>query len=78
MRIRPRAQFRVEYSNSGDIIYSILNPRSAISKLEVIFCAFQAENIFVNALIQFIWARDNIAKQERRVHKYFPENVLTH
>ncbi len=31
--------------------------RYGFSKLEVVFCAFQAENDFVNALIQFIWAR---------------------
>jgi hypothetical protein len=34
-------------------------PIAALSKLEIISCAFWQENNFVNALIQFIWVRDS-------------------
>ncbi len=34
--------------------------RFLFSKLEVVFCDFQAENDFVNALIPFIGVRRNI------------------
>jgi len=40
--------------------YATVPIRLIIRKLEVIFCVFQAENNFVNALILFIRARKSI------------------